>query len=111
MSSAHRAGTEGESASFNGAANDEEDDDDDDIINVDDFGDHPLPKSDVPMISGMARNEWDSLALHVKTSIFKLTKEIGAVFADASEIKGEIGEEVSPSISLSMRFALLFLRL
>ena len=92
----HRAGAEEESASYNGVADEEEDEDN--IINVDDFGDHPLRRSDMPQISGMAQNEWESLERNVKNSIFKLAKDIGAVFADASEVRGEIGEEVSTII-------------
>lgn len=71
-----------------------QDEDEDDIINVEDFGDHPLLRSDMSKISGMATSEWSQLERNVMNSMKKLVKEIGVVFADASVMRGDIAEEV-----------------
>ena len=86
-------GAHEESASQNGDAEQEEDEDD--IINVDNFGDHPLLRADASRISGMATNEWAQLERNVMTSMKKLVKEIGVVFADSSVSRGDISEDVN----------------
>lgn len=67
-----------------------EEDDDDDIIDVDNFGDHPLGKQDAGKLNGLAR-DWEAMSRKIQSS-WNTPADVATAMTESAE--GDEGVKV-----------------